>query len=61
MNLKKILVDSSEKDIVAKAMANSANEKLDILNFVMGAAAGSEICNQPPDYRAFADSTYVKR
>lgn len=62
MNSKKILVDNSENDIVAKAVANSENEKLDILNFVVGAGGRDAFaCDMPPDYRAYADSTYVKR
>lgn len=61
MATKKILVENSERDIVAKAVANSENEKLDILNFVIGGLQTELACNQPPDYRAYADGTYVKR
>lgn len=65
METKKILVEKTERNIVESAMANSENEKLDILSFVVGGvlkgSGGSTLCDQPPDYRAFADSTYVKR
>lgn len=61
MATKKILVENSERDIVAEAIANSENEKLDILNFVMGSLQTVVVCNEPPDYRAYADGTYVKK
>ncbi len=61
MATKKILFENSERDMVANAMADSENEKLDILNFVLGGLQSILACNQPPDYRAYADGTYVKK
>lgn len=61
MNSKKILVENSERDIVIEAMQSSENEKLDIMNFVVGGLAAALICNEPPDFKAYADSTYVKK
>ncbi len=67
MSTKKILVEKSERGIVARAIENSVNERLDILGFVAGASVGGGLgedsfaCGVEPDYRAYADSTYVKK
>lgn len=62
MREKKILVEKSEKSMIAEAVTSSENEKLDILRFVLGGFVDPPPgCNAPPDYLAYADSTYVKR
>lgn len=61
MNSKKILVQSSERNMLVEALKNQGNEKLDILNFVVGGLATTATCNQPPNYPAFVESTYVRK
>jgi hypothetical protein len=68
MNTKKIMASSSDKKVLAKALSSSANERLDILQFVMGASDDPEnpggdtfACDTAPDFKAYADCTYVKK
>jgi len=61
MTNKKIMAEKSESQIIAKAISNSENEKLDILSFVLGGTATVPVCNEPPGYQAYADCTYVKK